>query len=115
MGVVKGEASISTTNFDKLEIVLGSTLGNGRIGVLQQVRRLVAGYLRLRAGVLGMRNALLGHPTKCIRHFHIRQVDFGSPKSATPNEEAVCVVALALVAAVVVSVMTLNPLQGGFG
>src|SRR5579864_2331826 len=79
MSVVKGEASISTTNFDKLEIVLGSTLGNGRIGVLQQVRCLVAGYLRLRAGVLGMRNALLGHPTKCLRHFHIRQVEFWNP------------------------------------
>jgi len=41
--------------------------------------------------------------------------NFGMPKSGRINEEAPGFVVLALVAAVVVSVMTFNPLEDGFG
>jgi hypothetical protein len=37
MGVVKGGASVGTGNLDKLEIVVCGALGNGRIGVFEQI------------------------------------------------------------------------------
>jgi len=40
--------------------------------------------------------------------------NFGMPKSGRINEEAAGFVVVALVAAVLVSVMTFNPLEGGF-
>src|SRR4029077_13286003 len=76
MGVVKGGASVDTGNLNKLEIVLRGTLSGGRIGIFEQVGYFLAGHLRLPVSVPGMRDALLGHLTKCLRHFHVRQVEF---------------------------------------
>src|SRR4029077_8649954 len=64
MSVVKGGASVGTCNLDQLEIVVGGALGNSRIGILEQVGCFLAGCLRLGVGVLGMRDAFLGHLTK---------------------------------------------------
>src|SRR5580700_1299002 len=63
MGVVKGSARVGAGNLDKLEIVVCGALGNSRIGIFEQVGCLLAGHLRLRVGVLGMCDALLGHLT----------------------------------------------------
>src|SRR5579862_906252 len=57
MGVVKGGARVGAGNLDKLEIVVCGPLGNGCIGILEQVGCFLAGHLRLRVGILGMRDA----------------------------------------------------------
>ena len=47
MGVVKGGARVGAGNLDKFEIVVLSTLGECRIGVFEQICRLLARHLRV--------------------------------------------------------------------
>jgi hypothetical protein len=120
MNVVEGGASVGTANCDKLAVIVCGTLGSGLVGIFKQVDCFLAGYLSSRVSDPGLLDAFsaISRNASGISVFaklNFGISNFGMPQFGMVNEEAACFVVLALLAAVVVSVMTLNPLVGGFG
>ena len=111
MRVVKGGVGIGTGHLDDLEVVVGGAFGRGRIVVFDEVCRLLGGNLHFFEGVLGPSGALLGHLSKFLRYFHLRQVEFRNLVVWQPKRAPLGSVVLALVAAMLDSVMALNPLR----
>src|SRR5664280_1487167 len=68
---VESTVGISARKFDHLATVLGSALGGGGIGVLENVGGLFRGSLDLLVAVLRLGDALLGEFTERSGNFHL--------------------------------------------
>src|SRR5262249_2485662 len=87
-GVVERRISVGAGRLDHLEVIVGSSLGGGRVGILEQVGRLFGSGLDALVGIFRLRHALLGDLAERrgnleLGQVELRQVELGQFEDRT--------------------------------